>query len=112
MRSSSGSGKSPGLNLFALFKGTYSWCIGMRMNFRKVLPKLSRDTQTLLLAAASLWESALGGFRPMKRRVGFALSLLALAGLFFVSTPTTLAGKGSLATITGSVKDDKGNPLA
>ena len=29
-----------------------------------------------------------------------------------MSTPTTLAGKGSLATITGSVKDDKGNPLA
>ena len=48
----------------------------------------------------------------MKRRVGFALSLFALAGLFLLNTPTTLAGKGSLATITGSVKDDKGNPLA
>ncbi|HET6671698.1 MAG TPA: TonB-dependent receptor [Pyrinomonadaceae bacterium] len=48
----------------------------------------------------------------MKRRVGFALSMLVLASLFFLNVPTTLAGKGSLATITGSVKDDKGNPLA
>lgn len=48
----------------------------------------------------------------MKRRVGFALSLFALTGLFFLNVPTTLAGKGALATITGSVKDDKGNPLA
>ncbi len=48
----------------------------------------------------------------MKRRVGFALSLFALLGLFFLSVPAARAGKGSLATITGSVKDDKGNPLA
>ena len=48
----------------------------------------------------------------MKRRVGFALSLFALSGLFVLNVPTTLAGKGALATITGSVKDDKGNPLA
>ena len=48
----------------------------------------------------------------MKRRVGFALSLLALSGLFFLNVPAARAGKGSLATITGSVKDEKGNPLA
>lgn len=48
----------------------------------------------------------------MKRRVGFALSLIALLVLFFLSVPSARAGKGSLATITGSVKDDKGNPLA
>ena len=48
----------------------------------------------------------------MKRRVGLALSLLALSGLFFLNVPDARAGKGSLATITGSVKDDKGKPLA
>jgi len=48
----------------------------------------------------------------MKRRVGFALSLFALLSLFFLSVPAAWAGKGSLATITGSVKDEKGNPLA
>ena len=48
----------------------------------------------------------------MKRRVGLALSLLALSGLFFLNVPAARAGKGSLATITGSVKDEKGNPLA
>ncbi len=47
----------------------------------------------------------------MKRKVGSALSL-ALLSLFFLSVPEARAGKGSLATITGSVKDDKGNPLA
>jgi hypothetical protein len=63
-------------------------------------------------AAALRQESALGGFCPMKRRIGFALSLLALSGFFSLTTPAALAGKGSLATITGSVKDEKGNPLA
>ena len=48
----------------------------------------------------------------MKRTIGLALSFLALSGFFFLNAPATLAGKGSLATITGSVKDDKGHPLA
>ncbi len=48
----------------------------------------------------------------MKRRIGFALSLLALTGFFSLNAPAATAGKGSLATITGSVKDEKGNPLA
>lgn len=48
----------------------------------------------------------------MKRGIGFALSLIALSGVFFLNPPTALAGKNSLATITGSVKDEKGNPLA
>ena len=48
----------------------------------------------------------------MKRRIGFALSLLALTGFFSLNTPAAMAGKGSLATITGSVKDEKGKPLA
>lgn len=48
----------------------------------------------------------------MKRRISFALSLVALSGVFFLNEPAALARKGSLATITGSVKDEKGNPLA
>lgn len=48
----------------------------------------------------------------MKRRIGFALILLALSSLLIVNSPPALAGKGSLATITGFVKDEKGNPLA
>lgn len=48
----------------------------------------------------------------MKRRISFALSLLTLSGVFFLNEPAALARKGSLATITGSVKDEKGNPLA
>ena len=46
------------------------------------------------------------------KRISFTLSLLALSGLFLLNAPRTVAGKGALATITGSVKDDKGNPLA
>lgn len=48
----------------------------------------------------------------MKRRISFALSLVAFSGVFFFTQPSALAGKGSLATITGSVKDQKGSPLA
>ena len=48
----------------------------------------------------------------MKRRIGFTLTFLAVLGLMFLNAPAASAGKGSLATITGSVKDDKGNPLA
>ncbi len=48
----------------------------------------------------------------MKREISFGLSLVLLATLFALSAPHAQAGRGSLATITGSVKDDKGNPLA
>jgi hypothetical protein len=61
-------------------------------------------------ADARWWEFVLGGFSPMKR--GISLSLVALLGLVFLATPSAQAGKTSLATVTGSVKDDKGNPLA
>ena len=83
------------------------------MNFRKVLPKLSR-TQRRRLSPQLLPDESLRleVFCPMKRRIVFALSLFLLSGLFFLNAPAALAGKGSLATITGSVKDDKGRPLA
>ncbi|MEP6635086.1 MAG: carboxypeptidase-like regulatory domain-containing protein [Acidobacteriota bacterium] len=48
----------------------------------------------------------------MKRQICLALSLVLFAAMFVVSAPRAFAGKGSLATITGSVRDDKGNPLA
>ena len=48
----------------------------------------------------------------MKKGLGLALSLALLLPLYVLSGSTAIAGKGSLATISGSVKDDKGNPLA
>ena len=83
------------------------------MNFRKVLPKLSRTYRGHHLPHSLMNGSLhLEVFRPMKRGIVFTLSLFALSGLFLSNAPTALAGKNSLATITGSVKDDKGKPLA
>jgi hypothetical protein len=48
----------------------------------------------------------------MKRALGLALSLFVLSALFAFDMPHAMASRGALATITGSVKDDKGNPLA
>ena len=48
----------------------------------------------------------------MKRGISLSLGLIALLGMVFIHTPDAHAGKTSLATVTGSVKDDKGNPLA
>ena len=48
----------------------------------------------------------------MKRGLGLALSLGVLVALYAFVFPSIVAGKGTLATISGSVKDDKGNPLA
>lgn len=48
----------------------------------------------------------------MKRGISLVLSLVALSALLALEAPPALAGKSSLATITGSVRDDKGNPVA
>jgi hypothetical protein len=48
----------------------------------------------------------------MKKALGFSLSLIILSAVPAFGTASTPSGKGSLATITGSVKDDKGNPVA
>jgi carboxypeptidase family protein len=48
----------------------------------------------------------------MKRGLGLVLSLVIFLALFSFAAPPTLAGKGALATITGSVKDNAGNPLS
>lgn len=47
----------------------------------------------------------------MKRGLGLVLSLVVFSALFSFAAPTALAGKAALATITGSVKDNEGNPL-
>jgi hypothetical protein len=47
----------------------------------------------------------------MKRALGFGLFLLLLSAVTALGSPPP-PGKASLATITGSVKDNKGNPLA
>ena len=48
----------------------------------------------------------------MKRGLGLVLSLVIFAALFSFAAPPTHAGKTALATITGSVKDNDGKPLA
>ncbi|MCA1574742.1 MAG: carboxypeptidase-like regulatory domain-containing protein [Acidobacteria bacterium] len=47
----------------------------------------------------------------MKRGLGLVLSLVVFSALFSFAAPPTLAGT-ALATITGSVKDNEGNPLS
>ncbi|CAN5821517.1 hypothetical protein BH18ACI4_BH18ACI4_17990 [soil metagenome] len=48
----------------------------------------------------------------MKRGLGLVLNLIFFSALFSLTAPPTLAGKAGLATITGSVKDNEGNPLS
>jgi Carboxypeptidase regulatory-like domain len=48
----------------------------------------------------------------MKRGLGSVLSLVVFSTLFSLAAPPTFAGKAALATITGSVKDNAGNPLS
>ncbi len=48
----------------------------------------------------------------MKRGLGLVLSLVVFSALFSFAAPPTIAGKAALATITGSVKDNEGNPLS
>lgn len=54
-----------------------------------------------------------GSFAP--RTVGrraFSLFLVAISAACYLQVPTADAGKGSLATITGAVLDNKGNPVS
>src|SRR5215211_8715190 len=51
-----------------------------------------------------------GGLR-MKRAFGFGLSLIALVS-FITSDALAAGSKKSLATISGTVRDNRGNPLA
>ncbi len=48
----------------------------------------------------------------MKKGLGLVLSLVVFSTLCSVAAPPALAGKVALATITGSVKDNDGNPLS
>lgn len=65
-----------------------------------------------LVPNAPWQEFALGGLATMKRGLGLVLSLVVFSALFSFVTPSTVAGKPALATITGSVKDSDGNPLS
>jgi hypothetical protein len=47
----------------------------------------------------------------MKRGLGLVLSLVVFSALLSFAAPPALAGKAAVATITGSVKDNEGNPL-
>ena len=48
----------------------------------------------------------------MKKVSNFSVALVSALALLVVAAPAALGNKGPLATITGSVKDSKGNPLA
>ncbi|MCM3872910.1 MAG: carboxypeptidase-like regulatory domain-containing protein [Pyrinomonadaceae bacterium] len=47
----------------------------------------------------------------MKRGLGLVLSLVVFAAMLSFAASPAIAGRSSLATITGSVKDNQGNPL-
>ena len=48
----------------------------------------------------------------MRRALGLSLSLLALTAMAVIDVHAGPSSKSSLATITGSVRDNKGKPLA
>lgn len=48
----------------------------------------------------------------MKRALGFSLPLILFCAAVAISYPSTPPNKGTVATITGSVKDNKGSPVA
>jgi hypothetical protein len=57
-------------------------------------------------------EFVLGDLATMKRGLGLVLSLVVFSALFSFAASATFAGKVTLATITGSVKDNTGKPLS
>src|SRR5262245_39292575 len=48
----------------------------------------------------------------MRRALSLCLSLLAVVSFSLIDTRAASSSRTSLATITGSVRDNKGNPLA
>jgi Carboxypeptidase regulatory-like domain len=48
----------------------------------------------------------------MRRLLGLALTPILVFALSVLNAPVAQGGKGSLATLTGTVRDEKGNPLA
>src|ERR1700687_269940 len=57
-------------------------------------------------------RGASGGSTAMKRVSSLSAALVAALALLVIAAPAALGNKSPLATITGSVKDSKGNPLA
>jgi hypothetical protein len=53
-----------------------------------------------------------GDSTAMKKVSNFSTALVSALALLVIAAPVTLGNRGPLATITGSVKDSKGNPLA
>ncbi|MGH9904255.1 MAG: carboxypeptidase-like regulatory domain-containing protein, partial [Pyrinomonadaceae bacterium] len=48
----------------------------------------------------------------MKRGLALVLSVVVFSALFSFAAPNAVAGRASFATVTGSVKDNAGNPLS
>src|SRR6266496_3677799 len=82
------------------------------INCRRYLRKSSRNIK--LSSPASITSDGKfvpGGLFVMRRALGLGLSLVALAALFAIESRASTPNKTAMATITGSVKDNKGNPL-
>src|SRR5438552_2488239 len=65
----------------------------------RVMPRIASVT------SVRAWRSD-----AMKRAVGIFLSLVVFSSVAAMASPPP--GKGALATVTGSVRDNKGNPVA
>src|SRR5678809_331962 len=75
------------------------------------VPVRSPRLNQVRMSMASKRDFGRGGLCRMRRAFGLSLSLIALVS--FVATDTLAAGSGkSLATISGTVRDNRGNPLA
>src|SRR5258705_9150692 len=125
---SNGSGKSPGLNQFAIAYGETAFAVS---GWREILGDFflfcAKHTVTVE-RLQTFPEGRVGRFRAMKmvkimkkmsifskKTIGSRVVSLLLAVLsagVYAQVPAASAGKGNLATITGHVTDNKGNPVS
>jgi len=106
-----GSGKSPRLSQFGPFKfcGT---CNCEQDEQEEDLRQANQEIQTAIERSASGRKFTLRRSFRMRRASSFGLSLLVLTTLIAIDVSAATSNKKSLATIAGTVSDNKGTPLA
>lgn len=82
------------------------------MKSRKVMLAPRTNDWIRLLRQPSSRRLALGGFTVMKRLFGAFVTAVLFTGFVGVPAATPTGGKTAMATITGSVNDTKGSPVA
>ena len=124
MRISNGSGKSPGLNQFAFgeFRRGCLYVTRKRQEILRRLLPILRTTQSQSNGFKRVLPGRVRRFRGMNYakklsrrtigRIGVSLLLAVFSAGSISQAPAANAGKGSLATITGAVLDNKGNPVS